>query len=183
MAEWLRNPNIPKAVDIETANVSWRYECSRCHYLSQKRFNICPSCHANMHNSIRLYGVGVGPGDPELLTIKAINAIKQSKVLAYPVSHKQNRAFDTVKEALDISDKILLPLEFPMVASGQQESHIKASQEIIKHLNQSRSVAFITIGDPTIYSNFFYIQSLIQEHRGAAWRLLAISDGDRRTGA
>ena len=64
----------------------------------------------------KLYGVGVGPGDPELMTIKALNAIKKSKTICYPgKSDDTSIAFNIVKPVVpEIDEKVKVCIDFPM---------------------------------------------------------------------
>ena len=108
-----------------------------------------------MNSHATFYGIGVGPGDPELLTVKAINALKRIDVLIAPKTEKKS---DSV--ALSIAQPHLKPnveiiyRTFPMVkdfASATEvfESH---AEEIMQLLDDGRNVGFPTIGDPMFYS-------------------------------
>jgi len=114
-----------------------------------------------------LYGVGTGPGDKDDLTIKAINTIKNCDVLAFPSKSKDNcTSYNIIKEILpEIEKKELLFLDFPMVKD--QEKLTKAYQyctdSICYHLNSNKNVAFLTIGDTTVYSTYFYIHTLVEQ--------------------
>ena len=122
-----------------------------------------------MNSQATFYGIGVGPGDPELLTVKAINALKRIDVLIAPKTEKKS---DSV--ALSIAQPHLKPnveiiyRTFPMVkdfASATEvfESH---ANEILSLLDAGRNVGFATIGDPMFYSTYIYIFRLL-EPRGA----------------
>ncbi|MBI5892677.1 MAG: precorrin-2 C(20)-methyltransferase [Deltaproteobacteria bacterium] len=108
-----------------------------------------------------LYGVGIGPGDPELLTLKAVKILKQVDVIAVPKSKTEGEslALDIVKQAVDLSDKEILELTFPMKKEHDEliESWKEAKKQILKPLKKGRDVAFITIGDPLFYSTFIYL--------------------------
>lgn len=114
-----------------------------------------------------LYGVGVGPGDPELLTLKAIKIIEKCEVLAIPGKEKEKTYSYTIVEKVldDISTKECVCLEFPMSRDEEVllRAHNKAADEVEKLLVGGKSVAFLTIGDPTIYSTFSYLQKIIEE--------------------
>ena len=114
-----------------------------------------------------LYGVGVGPGDPELITLKAINIIKNCPIIAFPGTLKEKgMAYNIAIQALpDISDKILLPLPMPMTRDKEslKSSHITNAAAIKKHLDEDMDVAFLTLGDPNIYSTFCYIRQIISD--------------------
>ncbi len=111
----------------------------------------------------KLLGIGVGPGDHELLTIKAVNALKEVKVICAPKSavHKPSLALSIVQPVLKESEDnydILEPL-FPMIEDKIALSRYwdDAAANIIQKLNEGLDVAFITLGDPTVYSTFSYI--------------------------
>ena len=122
-----------------------------------------------MNSHATFYGIGVGPGDPELLTLKAINALKRIDVLIAPKTEKKS---DSV--ALSIAQPHLKPnveiiyRTFPMVkdfaaATEVFESH---ASEIMQLLSDGRNVGFATIGDPMFYSTYIYIFRLLKP-RGA----------------
>jgi len=112
-----------------------------------------------------LYGVGVGPGDPELITVKALKIIQNSDILIFPgKSEKDCRAFDIVKGYLENNkycDIIFWP--FPMIMDKDElvHYHDNVCLAIRKYLDEGKNIAFMTIGDPTIYSTFSYIYNII----------------------
>ncbi|MBI3755366.1 MAG: precorrin-2 C(20)-methyltransferase [Deltaproteobacteria bacterium] len=114
-----------------------------------------------------LYGVGVGPGDPELLTLKAVRALKAADVIAIPKSKEESDsiALSIVKRSVDLSNKETVELMFPM--TKDKEVLIKARKEaavILAHkLKQGKDVACITLGDPLFYSTFSYLIPLVRE--------------------
>lgn len=111
------------------------------------------------------YGIGVGPGDPELLTVKAINALKKIDVLIAPKTEKKS---DSV--ALSIAQPYLKPnveiiyQTFPMVKDFAEETEIFAANtsEILQLLRGGQNVGFATIGDPMFYSTYIYIFRLLK---------------------
>lgn len=113
----------------------------------------------------KLYGVGVGPGDPKLLTLKAIETIRDADYVAYPTSGKStsNIAFEIVKEY--IKDKKTLQYLMPMSRDKEyvQRCHEECAMDIKKYLEAGKTVAFITLGDPSIYSTYMYIHKKIKE--------------------
>ena len=115
----------------------------------------------------KLLGIGVGPGDHKLLTIKAVNALKKVKVICAPKSavSKPSLALSIVQPVLKESEDnydILEPL-FPMIEDKIALSRYwdDAAATIIQKLNEGLDVAFITLGDPAVYSTFSYIGSRI----------------------
>ncbi len=115
----------------------------------------------------KLYGVGVGPGDPELLTIKAIRIIKEADVLAVPGEQKESSiAYQIAKQAInEIDAKEIISIHMPMTKDEArlEDSHRKGAEEIISYLEMGKTVAFLTLGDPTIYSTYIYLQKRIVE--------------------
>jgi len=111
----------------------------------------------------KLFGIGVGPGDTELLTIKASKLLKKVEVICSPRSaeKKPSLALSIVQPVLNEREdkyEILDPL-FPMI---EDKLALKcywdqAAEIIINYLAQGKDVAFITLGDPTIYSTFSYV--------------------------
>ena len=113
------------------------------------------------------YGVGVGPGDPELLTLKAVRIIEECDVLAVPGRTKEDSVAYSIALAAvpEIGQKETICIHMPMTTDEKKlkESHEKGAAQIIRLLEQGRSVAFLTLGDPTIYSTYLYLQKLVQE--------------------
>lgn len=118
----------------------------------------------------KLIGIGVGPGDAELLTLKALNILKNTDVICAPKSatKKPSLALSIVQIFLDERDDnydLLEPL-FPMIEDEKVLSKYwdDAATLIMDKLNQGLDVAFITLGDPTIYSTFTYISTRVNEN-------------------
>lgn len=113
-----------------------------------------------------VYGVGVGPGDPELMTLKAARLIRENDVIAVPGKEpKESVAYNIVAGAIpEIADKTLVPVYFPMLRDREliNEEHRKGAKKIEEYLDRGKNVVFITLGDPTIYSTFSYIQHYLE---------------------
>ncbi len=107
-----------------------------------------------------LYGIGVGPGDPELLTFKAVRIIQETPVIAVPVSRpdKESYALTIVSEFLR-PDHVIEKLHFPMVMDlAVREAHRQAAAEVVaQQLEKGQDVAFLTEGDPLLHSTFGYL--------------------------
>ncbi|WP_379133298.1 precorrin-2 C(20)-methyltransferase [Paenibacillus sp. sgz500958] len=114
-----------------------------------------------------LYGVGVGPGDPELITVKACRLLQECPVIAYPAARKgaKSYAHEIVERYVKADEKILLDLVFPMTRDPQLlENGWRTTVELCAiHLNEGRDVAFVTEGDPNLYSTFIHLARLMRE--------------------
>lgn len=108
-----------------------------------------------------LYGVGVGPGDPELLTIKAIKAVEKSDIIILPTELKEEcYAYQIIKQMIpNVDEKRIVCKHFPMIRDSKElvNIHDKIYVEIRDYLLQEHSVAFLTIGDPSLYATYGYI--------------------------
>jgi len=109
----------------------------------------------------KLYGIGVGPGDPELMTLKAARLIKECTIIAVPATGKdRNVAYEIAKGAVpEIAAKELLEVPMPMIRDPKllEANHEAATIKIITELEKGKDVAFLTLGDPSIYSTYIYI--------------------------
>ncbi|MCE5284650.1 MAG: precorrin-2 C(20)-methyltransferase [Pelosinus sp.] len=112
-----------------------------------------------------LYGVGVGPGDPELLTLKAVAVIKEADIILAPKTEKKE---DSV--ALSIARPFLKPsaeivkLVFPMVSDSEEllEAWQSNKEVILDLLKAGKKVVFLTLGDPMFYSTYIYVYRLLE---------------------
>lgn len=121
--------------------------------------------------SATLHIIGVGPGDPDLLTRKAFIILNQCPVIAAPngTKHGVSTALTIVEQAMDIRHKEIHHLHFPMekihTDSGPtdtvQKAWVKAAEQVIALLDQGKDVAFPTLGDPAIYSTGYYLYETI----------------------
>lgn len=112
----------------------------------------------------KLYGISVGPGDPELLTLKAVRLIREADVVAVPdIGRKRQTAATIAKEYLE--GKRLLACETPMARdrSVAEAAYAKIADEICSLLEEGESVAYLCLGDIGIYSTFIYISDLVRE--------------------
>lgn len=114
-----------------------------------------------------IYGIGVGPGDPELMTVKAIKRLKDCQVLAIPHTDKERcTAYQIAVRAIpEIAAKPCLNLPMPMTKDQEvlNESHEKAASFVIEYLEQGLDVGFITLGDVSIYSTAVYLLKRIAD--------------------
>ena len=105
-----------------------------------------------------LYGLGVGPGDPELLTLKAVRILREADVIAVPDKGSgEKTAFRIVQEY--VADKTILTCVTPMVRDQAvlDAAHDQIAADICALLEDGKNVAFITLGDPTVYATYMYI--------------------------
>lgn len=112
------------------------------------------------------YGVGVGPGDPELMTLKACRLIRENDVIAVPGKVLQDAvAYKIAVQAVpELADKELVPIYMPMVRDREliKKSHAEAAALIESYLASGRNVVYLTLGDSTIYCTFSYIQHILE---------------------
>ena len=117
-----------------------------------------------------LYGVGVGPGDPELLTLKALRILEKVPVVCAPQSEtsQESYALDIVRQFLVEGKQEILRIPFPTDdAEGAASVWRDAADTLGEHLLQGKDVAFITEGDPMLYSTFAYVlESVCTQYPG-----------------
>lgn len=114
-----------------------------------------------------LYGIGVGPGDPEMLTLKAVRAIKEADVICLPKADKYEcRAFQIALPAVpELKYKKTVSFDFEMTRDEDAlaQMHETFYGKYKQLLMEGYSLAFLTIGDPTVYSTFGYIMKLAKK--------------------
>lgn len=111
-----------------------------------------------------LYGVSVGPGDPELLTLKAVRIIQGAHVVAIPNSgNGGSAAYAIAKEFL--GSKELLHCHVPMSRdpSRAQDAYRKIASSICELLDEGKSVAYLCLGDIGIYSSYMHVHDLVRQ--------------------
>ncbi|MCR5388636.1 MAG: precorrin-2 C(20)-methyltransferase [Lachnospiraceae bacterium] len=113
-----------------------------------------------------LYGVGVGPGDPEYMTLKAVRLIKENDYIAVPGKDARDTvAYKIAKGAVpEIDEKKALSIYMPMThdAKELEENHRKGADALEEVLDTGANIVFLTLGDPTVYSTFSYLQHLVE---------------------
>lgn len=114
----------------------------------------------------KFYGVGVGVGDEEELTLKAVRILKEADILVLPEAKKSegSTAFEIVKNYLR-EDAEKLFLEFPMLEDVKEKEKIRVenAKAIREELEKGKNVVFLTIGDPMIFSTYTYILEHLEE--------------------
>lgn len=119
------------------------------------------------HGKGKLYGIGVGPGDPELLTLKAARVLQKVPVLFCPEAKEGagSHALRVVQGIVDPDRQEIRPLHFPMKRDHAVLARVwdDAVEKIHEVLRMGRDAAFITIGDTLLYSTFGYILDRMRE--------------------
>ena len=112
------------------------------------------------------YGVGVGPGDPEYMTLKAIRLIRENDVIAVPGKVAKDAVAYKIAAAVvpELENKELLPIYMPMIKDREliDAEHKKAAKLVESYLDQGKNVVYLTLGDSTIYCTFSYIQHYLE---------------------
>ncbi len=113
-----------------------------------------------------LYGVGVGPGDPRLMTYLAVDTINNCPVIAVPADGKDKAVAYRIASGIvkGLDQKECLDLTTPMTKdrSVLDAAYRDAAERIVKKLEEGKDVACLTLGDPTIYSTYIYIHRLVK---------------------
>jgi len=99
----------------------------------------------------KLYGIGVGPGDSELMTVKAARIVGEADIIITPKTEKKDGSV-----ALDIASPMVLD------DATQEEGWQEAKRIILSYLDEGKSVVFLTLGDPMFYSTYMYVYRLIE---------------------
>lgn len=112
----------------------------------------------------KLYGVGVGPGDKELITLKALRVLRESDVIMVPVMRSgEKTAFGIVEEYID--GKEIVECRMPMTKDLKvlNENYEAICDNVSDYLDQGKNAAFITLGDPTVYSSYMQVNELMMK--------------------
>ena len=110
----------------------------------------------------KLYGVGVGPGDPELVTKKAERVLREADIVAVPDKGVgEKTALNIVRDI--VAGKELLYCPTPMVRDRAvlDGCYEQIANDICALLDEGKNVAFITLGDPTVYSTYIYVHKKV----------------------
>jgi precorrin-2/cobalt-factor-2 C20-methyltransferase len=115
----------------------------------------------------RIYAIGVGPGDPELLTVKAQRILHSVPVICAPTAGpgESSYALSIIEPLLNHDRQEVIIQVFPMRKdqSGLDEFWQTAAAGVAERVRRGNDVAFVTIGDPFIYSTFLYIYRILRE--------------------
>lgn len=121
----------------------------------------------------RLFGLGVGPGDPELITVKALRLLREAPVVAYFVAKgKRGNAFGIIEAHLQ-AQQTLLPLVYPVTTEALpaplsyeqviSDFYDEAAEQVAAHLDAGRDVAVICEGDPFFYGSYMYLHDRLAQ--------------------
>jgi precorrin-2/cobalt-factor-2 C20-methyltransferase len=118
----------------------------------------------------KLWGIGVGPGDPDLITMKAVKVLAQVSVVCVPRAKagQPSLALSIARGYLSPEAKVV-ELTMPMteVREKLENAWRDAAKTIMSYLQAGEQVAFLTIGDPSLYSTFSYVNNVLQTEE--AW--------------
>ena len=123
----------------------------------------------NDNNKIKgkLYGVGIGPGDPKLLTLRAKEILNKVDTIFVPKASDNGKSCARfIVEAATSKAKCFIELTFPMTKNKKKLEFywLRAAKRIAKELKKNRIVAFVTIGDPFIYSTYIYLLETLRKN-------------------
>ncbi|MEN8904346.1 MAG: precorrin-2 C(20)-methyltransferase [Clostridiales bacterium] len=108
-----------------------------------------------------LYGVGVGPGDKKLLTLMAVETLKDVDIIVVPDTGGNKNTLKIVNEYIIDKDVIYCSMPMTREESLLKESRRECADLICAELEKGLNLAFITLGDPTIYSTYMYVHRLV----------------------
>jgi precorrin-2 C20-methyltransferase/precorrin-3B C17-methyltransferase len=121
----------------------------------------------------RLVGVGVGPGDPELITIKARNAIESAAVIAYPGAEHGSSLARRIADPYIAADQIELALRYPVTTGttdhpggyevAVSDFYDESAERLAEHLDAGRDVAVLCEGDPFLYGSYMYLHDRLSD--------------------
>ena len=112
----------------------------------------------------KLYSVGIGPGDPELMTLKAVRLLKECDVVALPKGDGDiMTAKNIVNQIVNIDEKEQVVIYMPMTKDKDAlaKAHQEGADTITKLLDEGKNVVFITLGCPTVYATCIYVHKLV----------------------
>ena len=122
-----------------------------------------------MKNYGTFYGVGVGPGDPELITLKTYRLIQEADVIVSPTKKmgKPSIAYRIVESHIP-EGKTVIDMDFPMISLSAEREKLEAQWEanaddIEAMLSEGKDVVFLTLGDPMVFSTYSYVLRYLQQ--------------------
>ena len=121
------------------------------------------------------YGVGIGPGDPELMTLGAVRVLERCRVIAAPRTKSgEMLALRIASGAVDLTDKTVVPLYFSMDrdAAVRRAAHAAAEEAVCRWLDRGEDVAMLNLGDVSIYATCGYLMERLRQ-RGYETRMIS----------
>ena len=112
----------------------------------------------------KLYSVGIGPGDPELMTLKSVRLLKECDVVAIPQGDNGIlTAKAIVNNIINLDEKEQVMIYMPMTKdmAAMDKAHREGADAIEKLLDEGKNVVFITLGCPTVYATCIYVHKLV----------------------
>ena len=113
----------------------------------------------------KLYGIGVGPGDPELLTLKAVRLIRACDVIVVPgEDYRESVAYQIALQAVpELEEKKVMGVPVPMTRNreAREAAHRQAVRQITYWLDKGCRVGFLNLGDVTVYASYLYVHRLV----------------------
>lgn len=122
----------------------------------------------------KLYVIGIGPGDPDLMTLKAVRILKEVPCIFVPKGREEGTslALSIVRKTLSLENKEIVEAYFPMKKTmGAVETENldakwnETADAVLNRLDHGVDAAFVTIGDPAIYSTFFYLYDRLLDRK------------------
>lgn len=121
------------------------------------------------------YGVSIGPGDPELMTIKSVKCIESCDIIAAPQTRSgEMLALSIAEQTVDMKDKTIVPLFFEMSRDKEKQhaAHVKDADAVEKYLAEGKDVAMLNLGDASVYGTYCYLMDILVE-RGYQAKMIA----------
>ncbi|MCD8240929.1 MAG: precorrin-2 C(20)-methyltransferase [Lachnospiraceae bacterium] len=115
----------------------------------------------------KIYGIGVGPGDPELLTLKAKKILDAVDVIAVPVKEagEYSTALEIIRPVVDLDGKEIVEVVFRMLRDEEERRKCRAAacEQLADLLRGGKDIAMITLGDVSVYSTYMYVNNYLAE--------------------
>lgn len=144
------------------------FDTDLLHLVKKRSFGLCVMIiEAKLKNSSKLYGVGLGPGDPGLVTLKAKQILDKVDVVFAPRGSEEGSSLArTIVESVTETKKKFVELTFPMTTDKiiLNKYWINAARMIAQEIQKGKEVAFVTIGDPFIYSTYTYLLKTLKSN-------------------
>lgn len=119
-----------------------------------------------------LYGVGVGPGDPELLTLKAVRLLQECDLIGIPSRSKERcTAYKIALQAVpELAEKEVISIPIPMTTERErlEAAYEQGAEMLIDALKEGKQIVFLNLGDPTIYSTYMSLHERVKKAGYAA---------------